>query len=257
MPAKKTTTTKKTVKKAPVRRTAEKKETAVVKEKSKTTSTAIAKKTSRTSEYVQKVKTIRPRYYVAAVIIIILALAAYFGWSYIFAAEVNGQFIPRYKVVNDLEKAYGSNALDQEIDNTLMRQEANRRHITVSDAEVDKQLDTAKNALAQQGATLDQYLASQGLSMNDVKDTIRLQLTETKMLGDASVSNAEINSYIKDNNITVPSDASSAAQLKNSIKSQIQQQKLQTKYQNLVTNLRQKAHIKTFVNYPPAQAPGM
>jgi hypothetical protein len=138
-----------------------------------------------------------------------------------------------------------------------MRQEADKRHITVSDAEVNAQLDTAKNALAQQGATLDQYLASQGLSMNDVKDTIRLQLMETKMLGNASVSNAEINSYIKDNNITLPSDASSAAQLKSSVKSQIQQQKLQTKYQSLVTNLRQKAHIKTFVNYPPAQAPGM
>lgn len=250
MPAKKTTTTK-TVRKTPARKAVVKKETTPVKEKTKTTTS------SRTALYVQKAKNIQARYYIVAVIIIILALIAYFGWSYVFAAEVNGQFIPRYKVVSDLEKAYGSNALDQEIDNTLMRQEAAKRHITVSDADVNAQLDTAKNALAQQGATLDQYLASQGLSLNDVKDTIRLQLMETKMLGDASVSNVEINSYIKDNNITVPSDSSSAAQLKDSVKSQIQQQKLQTKYQTMINDLRQKAHIKTFVNYPPAQAPGM
>lgn len=256
MPTRKKTTTKKADK--PVKKVIAKKATSkknsTIKDNFQNVRSGIG--SSHIASYLHKVKGVKRGYYLVAVVIVILAVALYLGWSYLFVAQVNGQLIPRYKVTSELESLYGSAALNQQIDNTLMLQEAKKRNITVSDAEINSQLDKIKATLSKQGATLDQYLASQNLTLAEAKDRVRLQLLENKILGNVEVTNADIDSYIKTNNVTIPADASSASQLKNSIKNQLLQQKMLAKYQSVVASLRQKANIKLFVNYPPAQQTG-
>lgn len=254
MPASKSTKkTSKTVRKSPARKKPVKKEVAT-KDSFQNVRATFGK--SRTAAYLARAKNVKKNYYIIGIIIIIVALALYFGWSYLFVAQVNGQLIPRYKVTSELEDFYGSVALNQQIDEMLIKQDAKKKGVSVSDAEVNSQIEDAKTKLSQSGMTLDQYLKGKGLTLSKVKEQLRMNLLQNKLIGDTSVSDKEINQYIQQNGITVPEDASSAAQLKDSVKNQLQQNKFQTKYQDYVTNLRQKANIKLFVNYPPPQQAG-
>ena len=105
--------------------------------------------------------------------------------------------------------------VEQFIDQTLMRAEAERRNEPISDAEIDGALAWISKGLPQ-GATLEQVLAAQGVTMDMLrKDVIANErvrkLYEAESGGNEAISDEQISAFYKENikQFTIPETAES------------------------------------------------
>lgn len=188
-------------------------------------------------------------YIIIALSVLVLLGLLYLLRSVFVAAMVNGQPITRLSVVRDLEKQSGKQALDTIITKTLITQEAKKEHVTVSQSEIDAEMKKIEDNVKQQGQTLDQVLASQGMDRSGLEDQIRVQKEIEKMLGkNITVTDKEVNDYIAKNKDALGSDPTSQS-TKDSVKQQLTQQKLSDKFQTWIQDLKKKAHIDYFVKY--------
>ena len=84
--------------------------------------------------------------------------------------------------------------------------------------------------------------------MDDFKQQVFLRKTIEKLLGDKlNVTDQEVEQYIKDNKVSIPSGQEAAARAQ--IKSNLRSQKLNTEVPTLISELKSKASIKYYVNY--------
>jgi parvulin-like peptidyl-prolyl isomerase len=181
------------------------------------------------------------------VIIVILALA-YFYKGLFIAATINGTPISRLTIIQKLEKAYGSSTLDSLIVEKLIENEAKAKGIAVSDDEVNAEIKKVEDQISAQGSTLGAELSAQGMSMDDFKNQIIFRMKVEKLLGDKiNVTDEEVEQYIKDNKVTIPSGQEAVA--RDQIKSSLSDQKLNTEAPTLISGLKSKASIQYFVNY--------
>ena len=181
------------------------------------------------------------------VIIVILALAYIYKGLFI-AAMVNGSPISRLSIIQKLEKSYGKNLLDSIINEKLIQNEASAKGVVVSDDEVNAEIKKVEDQISVQGSTLGAELLAQGMSMDDFKNQIILRKKVEKLLGDKiNVTDEEVEQYIKDNEVSIPSGQEATA--KGEIKSSLREQKLNTEAPTLISGLKLKANIQYFVNY--------
>lgn len=188
-----------------------------------------------------------PRLWVGLGVVILIALLFFYKGLFV-AAMVNGQPISRLAVVSQLEKQGGKQALNNLIVENLVKQEAQKKHIIVSQSDIDSQLKKIEDQLKGQGVTLDDALAMQGLSRNDLQNQLELEEMLTKLVGPVSVSDADLQNYMDTNKTSLPTNLSEQ-ELKAQVKSQLEQKALQQKEQAYVTNLQKNAKINYFVSY--------
>lgn len=190
----------------------------------------------------------KPKVYIS-LIVIILAVTAFYLKGLFIAAIVNGQPITRLAVVSELEKRNGKQTLSSIITETLILQEAQKRNITVSQKELDDAIKSIENDLKKQKQSLDQALAFQGMTRKDFEDQLRLRNLVEKMLAkDIEPTDKEISDYIEKNKDTLPKDLKEE-EIKKTVKEQLKQQKLSSKVQEWLADLQKKATINYFVNY--------
>ena len=193
-------------------------------------------------------KTITVKNAVIAAIILILLALAYYEKGLLIAATVNGSPISRLAVIQALEKRSGKAALDSLITQKLIVDEASKKGIKVTDAEIATEIKNIESQIAAQGGTLPQMLEQQGLTMDDLKEQIGTQKKVEGLLGDAiQVTDAEVAKYIKDNKVTVPKGQE--ADTNNQIREQLKQTKFQSAIQPLLDSLHTQAKINYFVKY--------
>lgn len=236
MPTKKKTPAKKSsVKKTPARS---------VKQE-----TSLTEKTSPKFVVPSAVKTYarNPRLWVGVGVVLLAAILFFYKGLFV-AATVNGQPISRLAVVSQLEKQGGKQALSNLVVETLVRQEAQKKHIVVSQSDVDAQLKKIEGQLKGQGVTLDDALAAQGLSRSDLTSQLELEEMLTKLVGPVSVSDADVQKYIDANKDTLPTNLSEQ-ELKAQVRTQLEQQAVQQKEQTYVAELQKNAKINYFVSY--------
>lgn len=186
---------------------------------------------------------------VLAIVVIVLILAIYLGKGLVVAALVNGQPVSRLSIIHDLEKQSGKAALDAVVTRVLVFQEADKKHITVSEKDIDGEISRIRTQFQAQGQNLDQLLSTQGLTKEKFRDEVKVQLLVTKILGDqVKVTEKEFNDFLAKNKdlITNEKDQNVA---KASLKQQMEQQKLAQKYQEWIATVKKNAKITTFVNY--------
>lgn len=185
----------------------------------------------------------KPQVIIPVIGLVILALLVYIFRSWFVVATVNGQIITRAELNKQLEQQYGKEILDSIITKTLVLQEADRQHVSVSQQEIDDSIKQISDTLSKQGQSLDSVLAARGMKKQDLEDQIRLQKTVEKLVGKSvSVSDQEIADYISKNQESLPTGLSDE-QLKQQVKQQLLQQKINDKAQVLVADLQKKAHI--------------
>lgn len=178
----------------------------------------------------------------------LLAILFYFR-SLFIAATVNGSPITRLSVIQRLEKTAGKQTLDSLITKELLLQEANKRKITISDQEINKEISKIEANIKKQGGTLDQALAAQGMSQADLREQVKLQKILEKMFTDQlKVTEKEIDQFIEANKNNI-SQATDPSTIRESVKQQILQNKLGQKVQELISNLKKSAKIDYFINY--------
>jgi len=184
---------------------------------------------------------------VAAVIVVIVALLYIFR-SLFIVAIVNGQPINRLTYTQELEKQSGKQVLNTLVTKTLIQQEADREHVTVSSSDVNSELNKIQASVTAQGQTLDQVLALQGMTRETLLDQIKYQLLIQKMVGkNIKISNNDIANYISKNKDSFPANASDADK-KQMAESQLQQQDMNAATTSFIQNLQKKAKIQYLVS---------
>jgi foldase protein PrsA len=190
-------------------------------------------------------------------VILLVALLYFFQDVYLFA-KVNGKPISAVAVMRELEQVKQNEVAEVVnimIDKTLILQEAKKRNIVIPEEEIDQEIKKTEDQLKQSGQTLDSQLALLGITREGLRENYRIQKSIEKMLGEATVTDAEINKYMEDNKDALPQDQDEK-ELRNMVKEQLSQQKLGEKYQKFIADLRSKSDITTFRSYlntPPAQ----
>ena len=165
------------------------------------------------------------------------------------AAFVNGTPITRFALIKELEKQGGKRVLDSLVTRELILQEAKKKKVVVSSSEVDREIKKIEENTSKQGQNLDQLLTLQGMTRNDLKDQIRVQLTVEKLLASKTkVSDKEVDEFIQ-KNTPETEDETQKAPTKDEAREQLRQQKLQMEAPALIEQLKKNAKISTFVNY--------
>ena len=181
-------------------------------------------------------------------LLIIIILLFLFKGIFI-ATMVNGEPISRISVIKELEKQNGKAILENLITKKLILQEARKRNIEVTEAEIDEELKKIEESLKTQGTTLDDALLQQSMSRDQLISEIKIQFTIQKIVGsDVKVSDKEIDDFVEQNKTQFPEEATEA-QMKEEAKKALEQQKIQEKTQAFLEEIRTKANIQTFVQY--------
>ncbi|MEA2056454.1 MAG: SurA N-terminal domain-containing protein [Patescibacteria group bacterium] len=186
--------------------------------------------------------------------ITVLVVVGVLGVLYIFrglfvVAIVNGTPIFRFSILRQAEKSQGAQLLETTISEMLIKQEAKEKGVIVTDDELDAEIEEIKKNLEEQDQDFDQLLALQGMTVDDLTERLRLnKLIERLLAGEIEVSDEEMTQYLEDNADFFPEDMEDAEK-KETARQQLNQQKMNEKYQEWVEELRNKARIKNFVNY--------
>lgn len=185
----------------------------------------------------------KKKYFVILLVLIIVIGLLYYFKSFLIAAIVNGQPITRFALMGELDKRFGKKTLDTLVTKTLILQEAKKQNITVSKEELDKKVKEIEDSLTKQGQNLNQLLDSQGMTMEDLKEEVKIQLILEKIAGkDIKVTDQEVDKYIEDNKSMLPKD-SKIEDVKDNVRKQLEQDKLGEKAASILKQLRDSAKI--------------
>lgn len=169
--------------------------------------------------------------------------------GFFIAATVNGQPISRFSVTSELEQLYGKNNIEQRITSAIIFQEAEKKGIRISDKDIEKEYKKSEDTVKKQGQELKQVLASRGYTPETYKSQIKIQKIAEKLFDkDAKVADKEIDDYLTQNKDSLPQDGK-PENIRENAKQSIRQQKIYSKYQAWIDDLRKKAKVNYFVNY--------
>ncbi len=184
-----------------------------------------------------------------ALIVVLIAGALYYFRGYFVAATVNGQPISRYSVIRQLESQAGQEVLQGKITEALIRQEANSRGIEVTDTEIDTEIATLRSEFEAQGQDFQQILNLQGMSMDELRKQIQIQLMVEKMFSeDVDVTQEEIDQYIADYGETLPEYENDEQRLA-AVRENLEQTELVDSFQAWLQTAQSNADIKYLFEY--------
>ena len=196
-----------------------------------------------------KFKKPKPIVIAIGVAVVLIMVALFFAKGLFVVATVNGSPISRLSVIRELEKQGGKQALEAIIDKKLIETELNKQKISVTPAEIDEEIKKIEAQVASQGGTLEMALTQQGMTEEKLREQITIQKKLEKLLADkVAITEAEIDTYIKDSKATPPKDAK-MEDFRKQISDQLKQQKFQQEAQKWVSDLTASAKIKYYVNY--------
>jgi foldase protein PrsA len=234
--------TKKTVRKAPAKKSEAPKAAVKVAPK------AVEPEEKIVSTPVKKTK-IRKPYVVLVVTILLIGAALYYFRGLFVAAVVNGQPISRLEVIRQTEQQSGKQTLETLVRNSLIEQEAKKQNVIVTEQEINDEIKKLEGNLQKQGQKLDQVLQAQGMSQQDLRKLIRLDKLVAKMVGkDVTVSNAEVAKYIADNAQALPKNVDEKT-LKQQVSDQLKQQKTNAKVRDWLAQIQKDANVRYYVQY--------
>lgn len=135
-------------------------------------------------------------------VILILVVIGYFCYktnSWPVVAIVGGKVITRFEVTQDLMKTYGKEEIENKITERLIRNELDRMNIKVSDDEKNAKIEEIKKSLGE-GVNFEELLQGRGMSVDQFRDQLGLQMRVEKGLADKiTVSEEEVSKYLVDN----------------------------------------------------------
>lgn len=131
-------------------------------------------------------------------LMVLLGLAIFLFGCGKTVAVVNGQNVSQKELDAQLEQVAGKNVLDSLITRKLVEQDAAKKHIRVTDLEIEKQLDIMKKSLtaAEQASLTPQKL-------KELRDEIRFNILTRKAIM-AGVPESQIKTFYEKNKDVLP-----------------------------------------------------
>lgn len=192
---------------------------------------------------------VKSRRFLTLFLIIVFALLIYSFKNQFLVATVNGEPIWRLTLIRELEKEGGKRTLDALVAKTLVLQEAKKKSVVVSSEELNQELKNMEEVLVQQGQNMDQLLAAQEMTRQDLAEQVRLQKLVEKLLGkEIEVSDEEVRDYFEKNKSMMPKDAK-LEDFQEEIKRNLRQEKMNEKIQSWMRALQENAKINYFLKF--------
>ncbi|MCW1888671.1 MAG: SurA N-terminal domain-containing protein [Candidatus Moranbacteria bacterium] len=184
-----------------------------------------------------------------ALVVIVLILIGSLARSLFVAAIVDGEPISRLAVIKELEKRSGGQALDTMVIKKIILKQALLQGISISGDDVDQEVSTLEERMAAQGSTLEAALSQQGMTMEQFREQIILQKALEKILADKLVAtDEEVNKYLEQTKAMAPKGMAED-EFRDKVKEQIKSQKFDVEVGKWLTEQKQKANIRYFVDY--------
>lgn len=201
------------------------------------------------------------------------------GTNQAAVAEVNGEEISRSeydRAIESVRQSYEQSGAEVNVEDAQIRQQAlesliNQRlglsaateaGITVSDEEIDSQLEEIRSQMPSEEA-FQQQLSAVGLTEAELREELRRQIRLQKFFDSRiadetmTVTDEEIQE-IYDSQVATGEDASAAPALtddvEDRVRSQLENQKRNQEIQNIFAELRADADIEIFIDQPGAGA---
>lgn len=179
-----------------------------------------------------------------AVLVVVAAVYLIRG-GYLVVATVNGKPVYRWEFSNMLVSRFGAQTLETMITERLISDAASKEGVNVTKADVDGKLNDIVKTLGP-NVKLEDLLKYQGMTKPDFENQIKLQLTVERILGkDVSVTDADIDTYIKENKTTLT--ATDAGAMRDEARTTLVSQQISEKIQPWLTDLKSKAKITKFL----------
>lgn len=183
--------------------------------------------------------------YLFFVAIIALGLLGFLLKDKYLAAIVNGKPIFRFELNQRLVNTYGKEVLENLVVEQLVKQEATKKKIEVTEKDIDEEIAKLSQSLGE-GTNIEEVLKFQGISMKDFREQLKMRLQVNRILADeVSVTDEETDSYVKQNSQTLT--ATSEAERKNEAREIIQEQKMGQRIQSWIGELLDQAKIQRFL----------
>jgi hypothetical protein len=208
--------------------------------KTKSVKTSTVKKTAPVKKIVQ-ITNDTPGWVTAlAIILIILGYAAYRFWG---IAKIDNVTISRLDYYRAMERQIGQQTLDNLITEALIAKAGRDQNFVVDESVIDDQIATISAQIVAQGQTVEQALAAEGITMEEVRRQYALQqIVEGLGTGEVTVTDAEIDAYITENKDNLPTSLSDE-EVKNMVRSQLENQKANQNISTWIENLKSAAEI--------------
>lgn len=219
-------------------------------------------------------------------IILVLAAIGFVAWKFLgdsnqeAVAQVNGETITRSEynqAVENLRQSQQqsptggavsdeqirSQALEGLINQALIMSALEESSVSVSDEEVNTRLEQIKGQMQSEEA-YQQQLEAEGLTEAELRDDIRTQLRMQAFIeselpeGSTTVTDEELQSAYDSytQSAQSPSDVPSFAELEDTLRSQLQNVKINQGLPGILSDLRANADIEIFIDQPqPQQQP--
>lgn len=191
------------------------------------------------------IKRISRKNLILIAILILIAVLWKFRSSFI-VAMVNGQPISRWQLNDRLSKKFGDQTLDSIINERLILAAARQKGIFVKSEEIDSRVKQIEQRLQGQ-ISLDDALKAQGLTKDDFRKELEIQLSIEKMFDkEATLSAGEVDDYIAKNSQAYK-NATDPAQVQEEAKSVLRQQKINDLFEKWFDDIRKNAKITKFL----------
>ncbi len=201
------------------------------------------------SEVVAVKKTAGKPWLTKVLVLVLIGAVAYLMRSFLFAAFVGYSPITRYELVKTLEKSHGQEALEELISKKIVYNEAKAKGIIVSKSEIDSEIANIRTSLEAQGGSLENILLSQGQTLADVEENVRLQKLVERLLGDMlKVSEEEARSYFETNAASFE-EGTTFEDIKEDLISSLSQQKLGSEFDKWITERKAATKVYYLLNF--------
>lgn len=208
-------------------------------------SSKVTKEASITSESPsRKPFQIKRPYVIAGIIVIALVVLVYLLRGIFVVALVNGEPLPRFTVVNELEKQWGQQVAESLITQKLIIQEARAKNISATDEEINAEIEELEAIYEQQGQNLDEVLELRKMTREDLVEQLEVKVLLDKLVGNVEVTNEEVQAFIDENN-----EAYGGTLTAEDVKLELENQKFTEKTNELITKLQGQANVQYFVDY--------
>jgi len=181
------------------------------------------------------------KYLWIAGVILLLGLWWYKTNTWPVVAMVGFTPVFRHQVNQALFKQGGKNVVEGIVTERLVKGELAKKGISVSDSQADAKIEEVKKSLGE-GVDFDALLAEKGLTVDEVRSQVKIQLgLEQIIASQATVSAEEVDKYVKDNGAFL--NGTTDAEKRASAEKMLADQKVQTGISTWIEELKTRSKV--------------
>ncbi len=180
-----------------------------------------------------------------ALIVVLLALLTYKLGPKVVPAMVGNMPVTRFELWSRLEKSYGTQALDDMVNEKILDKAIADAHVKVDETKLAEQVKTLETQFETTGG-LDEALKQRGLSRKDLEKQIRTQLSVEELLADKiNPTDEEVKAQFDTGASTLYKDKK-FDEVKASIVDELKQTKLRDEFLVWFGEIKKSVKVKNF-----------